>query len=230
MVYKSILPSFLLSLLFLGLAHIADASIIGDDLFIDFRSSDWAQSYGQKSYTVGNVTAGAFRDLPSSKQRRLYQDSVDGLGVLGGQVSSEINRNETLRVFFDFDQSIHTSLTGVWLTDLNGVFGNSFGEVGQATLTVNSQDSSYNFFGGYANQINGDFWLEFTTPVQLSDIDQIVFSSASNRNNNAFSVAGFTSGDLVATPEPASMILIATGLAGAAFSRRRKIKMRLLKS
>ena len=64
------------AMLFLCAGAVNAATIIPDDLDVDFR--DWVGAYGQTSWTQDAVTATA---MPQGSL--LYQDGTDGLGILG---------------------------------------------------------------------------------------------------------------------------------------------------
>ena len=111
-IHRLLLTAFLLSSIFLGANASATLSIIPDDLFIDFRDDPWPDAYDEHEWTVGNVTATA---LPWC--RNLYQDDMDGLGILGGE-PDEINYWEKLKVNLGLADNEGIYVDGVWITDL----------------------------------------------------------------------------------------------------------------
>ena len=106
----------------------ASATIIPADLAIDFRTAAWAPANGRPEYTVDNVTVRSY-DVSNSSSwyAELYQDEIDGLGVLGGE-RDEIDGCEFIWVHIDGGMA----LNGVWITDLfDAPDGGSSGEEGQ---------------------------------------------------------------------------------------------------
>ena len=198
------------------------ATIIPDNLAIDFRDDVWNGAEGESSYTVGNVTATAYKN---SGYGELYQDNLDGLGVLSGE-PDEINHPEWLGVSIQSEML----LTGVWITDLfdydENNSGENFGAAEYGYLVLNNDTTTTINFCAYAGQYlgesNGELWVSFGGLMPVSSIDFYPGGSEITPNfKNEYSVAGFT-GEPV--PEPATMLLFGTGLAGLAGLKRRKAK------
>jgi len=173
-------------------------------LDIDFRTAAWSGAYNQTSYTVGNVMATA---LP--QESKLYQDSDDGLGVLGGE-PDEIDMREQLQI--DIDGGMN--LIGVWLTDIfTSNDGNPDGEEGDVLITLTNDSTQQFFFNGYwpLGTNNGELWVPFGDTY---NVKQLLFSSVLE-DNDEYSVAG------AVVPIPGAVLLGILGLSAAGIKLRK---------
>jgi hypothetical protein len=197
----------------------ASATSIPADLAIDFRTEAWASANGEQEYKVGNVTVRSY-DASNSYNwtAQIYQDTVDGLGVLGGE-HDEIDGFEFIWVHIDGGMA----LNGVWITDLFDVpDGAGSGEEGQMLFTeLGGGLHYYSFSGKDADPGNGEIWVSFGGEFWVTNA---FFGSKPWPGcvDNEFSVAGFTGAPV---PEPATMLLLGAGLIGlAGVGRRRFLK------
>ena len=208
---KLLLTAFLLGGIFLSgtVAALTIPGPIPGPLDIDFRSGDWSGAYGAHEYTFGDVQATAMWD------KYLYQDTTDGLGILGGE-PDEINYCEKLEVNLGLDPDEGIYVSGVWITDLYERPDGVDGEEGRVTLAlVGGGFLSFDFYGNAADQANGEILVNFGMPYL---VDKAFFYIIGEPCNNEFSVAGFNA----PVPEPATMLLVGSGLIGLAGVGRRK--------
>lgn len=200
------MKKILLILAILAIALPASAAtIIPNDLLIDFRDGTVAANSDTAVFGPATVT---------SIGGNLYQDNIDGVGVLGGEYD-EIDLEERLVV----DIGGGLLLTGVWITDLfdSPDGGNdSFGEYGWVVI---NDTLEFDFFGKNSDPWNGEQLVSFGKGIMVTSAR--FFTDSRFTNNNEFSVAGFAG----SVPEPAPLLLLGTGLIGlAGLSRKRLIK------
>jgi hypothetical protein len=181
----------------------------GFDLDLDFR--DWSEANWKSSWSVGDVTASP------NPQNLLYQDSDDGLGVIGGE-HDEIDLEEFLKINFSKPQD----LIGFGVTDLfkaNDGGNITYGEYGTASFfdDLDNHLGEISFQGIGSSGSNGEQYIGYA----LSNVSMIKFMAKGGALNNEFSVAGINSAPV---PEPATMLLFGTGLLGLAGLRLRKKK------
>ena len=212
--------------LFFSLSGMAGATIITDTLDIDFRSDVWSGAHGNDPYSV--VYPGVTVKANVTKSRgRLYQDSIDGLGILGDE-NDEIDDFERLDITFTTAQY----LEGVWITDLFGPPDGNHpvnGEIGRVKLydESNTYDQDYVFLGKDAHQGNGELYVDFTgldvkvfkARFFVVDMPVTNYNHVNDSCDNEFSVAGF---NVAPVPEPATMVLFGMGLIGLAGVCRKK--------
>ncbi|MFZ5572391.1 MAG: PEP-CTERM sorting domain-containing protein [Thermodesulfobacteriota bacterium] len=195
---------------FFLLSGVCSATIITGPLAVDFRNMSWAGANGQASYSVGPVTA-----VAGPGEDTLYQDGVDGLGILGGE-PDEINAGEILAIVFNTP----LPLSGVWITDLFAGPDGGNGETGQVTVfNTGAGPSIFPFWGNNADQGNGEIFVDFGGNILL---DGAIFEITGEQTNNEFSVAGFT---VAPVPEPATILMIGCGLIGLAGIGRKKVRL-----
>lgn len=208
---------FLCLLLFVS-ANSASASTI------DFRQSVWHAAHNNASFDY-NFTSGALDGLSLNIQAgpsgaRIWQDGVDGLGVIFRWENDEIEWDETLKLSFSDDVTLNTlsfadlfkeghTETGRYSTDLGSSWTEfraiTRGNNGQLTLNIGNIATDSIWFAGtmrggheFAVQRLG---LTYARP--MPPINPPVTPPTE-------------------VPEPATMLLLASGMIGA--GARRKIK------
>jgi hypothetical protein len=182
----------------------AHAIPIVGNLAVDFRANSWNGANNQPSWTVGTVTV-----TPTGGN--LYQDNIDGLGVLPGE-PDEIDGTERIGVAF---ANAGMNLRGVWVTDLFGTGDGSGGAGEYGQVVINGDvDHPIPFYGTASDQANGEQFIDFGRTILVTSAE---FRIAGGATNNEFSVAGF-----VGVPEPITMLLLGFGLVGLAGVRRFK--------
>lgn len=192
-------------------------------LTIDFRDNVWETGDGSASFTYGDVTLTAW---PYSEGATLWHDSIDGIGVRHSYEADEIESNEILQVSFASDVTLET----IYLSDFFYEYRSG---------------SWYNEIGYYSLD-DGNSWILFTAPDsnlpspstngEMSIAVGVEVSSVWFRapgiigtEDHDFALQML---DITAVPEPSTLLLLGTGLAGLlAFNRKRKyVHNRFLKS
>jgi PEP-CTERM motif len=204
----------------LAVAHPAAATTI-----IDFQSAVWSGANGQASFALGPVTL-------SATGGNLSQFAIGGLGVFDANAvppdpdSDEINNIQQITITFAGGTSIDQFT--VLKLFREGPVGAEYNEVGAYSLDGGTTFNSFTAPNGNLPSpiTNGDFTVNVGTFVN-SIIFQIGNPDPSDTKND-FSVKSLrvTGGqvdthDLDAVPEPATLVLLGSGLIVFARLRRR---------
>lgn len=194
---------------------------------IDFTSPAWSAANNQTDITIGAVTVTA-----GPAGAKLYQDSTDGLGVLGNKEPDEIDPQEFIEITF----AMAVMLNSISVTDFfdqdggipssNNDGSTPTGEVGYLSLWLDGTElgsSPLDFFGNTSDQVNGE---QTITLNPFAKVDQIKFYTLGK--NDDFSIKGLMYSDVpneeIPVPEPSIAVLLGLGLMGLGLSRRRQAK------
>jgi PEP-CTERM motif len=196
----------LLAVLFVGTST-AQADVI------DFRDGVWGPG-GANTETNGGVTVEALPCVFSACPT-LNWSSDDGFGVDSGFIDredDEVNNYEALRVSF----AGGAYLSGFLLSDLfyeNGASERAYYSLDGSAWTMVSAPVT-----NLPGSTNGLFQVNFA-PIFVNSITFGFPGLNLFDRRNDFAVAAVT---VNAVPEPATLLLFTTGLAGALLARRRQ--------
>ena len=175
----------------------AAATIIPDDLTVDFRDAEWQPANGAPSYTSDDKTVtvtacGYHSDLIGVQSYILNQDYKDGLGIRtykpNGEQKDEIDEIN-MAEYLNVSIQAGALLSGVWITDLfdhEPGYNENFGEDEYGHLILNGTtiiDFGANNNGQYPSGTkiigtngetqnigtNGELWVSF-------EYDDLIFS------------------------------------------------------
>ncbi len=182
---------------------------------IDFRTTDYGGCFGMTNCTVGDLTLSAVNQDGAAE---IYWDGVDGLGIIGGQESDEIDgsNGEMLTVTF----ANPTSLTGVWFSDLFAGAGDPL-EIASTRVRL-ADGTTVDFLTNGVDPLgstNGEVFQSFGGALSVASI---MFGTPSDINDD-HSVAGLVLADQppASIPEPGTIALLALGLVAVRATRRR---------
>jgi len=191
------------------------------NLFADFRTGDFSNASGKNS--VESIVAGTgFTVSAFAKEgedivsRSLYQDAVDGLGILGGE-NDEIDATEFLNI--EFENTIGLSaliFSDLFVEDNAGPWGENVEVVlnGTQTVQANVMTGLTEGFtlpnGGTLNAANGEAALTFD---DILPVNSIQVRAPMTGSNNDFSLIGFVDPPLdIPAPAPMGLALAAFGV------------------
>ena len=183
---------------------------------VDFRNSFYSSFEGNTSgsFVAGGVgiTVQAFSNFSIPTTGKIDWDDDYGFGIKGGTQSDEIDTCEELLI--TFSQSV--SLSSLTLYNLNY----------PDSVLFRQEIGYYSLNGGPVVQFSAQLFNggRLYLPIPETLVTSIAFYATPSDSRNEFSVGGLSfCKDCTDVPEPASMMLLGTGLIAFARLRRRKI-------
>jgi hypothetical protein len=207
---------------------------------VDFRDGAWSGAEGQPTFTVGDVTATAdcqvaagcdgvgFLDLGSYD---LSQSSTTGLGIQGTLFGNLLGAADEIdRLSFDsaaaevlkIDFAAPVALGSMLITNLfdEEFFSFQYLEIGSYSLDGGQSWTDFFALAEPPNNPNGELLIDLGGAVT----DQVWFRVPDGHSQSVlseFSVAAITP-----VPEPATLLLLGSGLVGLGGIARRRLQGR----